>query len=221
MEIIEAIREIQYRYGVEILSDSSRYNALLSDLAPSKERERRRIGFAYSCGAMKQLQSAFHDAGAATPFFDEAVRLLIQEADMNESAAKETVEYFKRAFGFPGYRTVNPALYGTVTEKTDEHCEFVFEGEIKDGKPHGICTRICYYDGKFAEKDESVWHCGVMNGYCKNSELFMQSTMVYTEYFVVNDRIYGIDSSVDEDGLGERVEYTNGKRNDLWQSELK
>ena len=220
MDIINAIREIEYRYGLDVLLDSFRCNALLADLAPESERERRRISLAFSCGAMKQIGSAFHDAGASTAYFTEAERLLIAEADMNETAAKETVACFRRAFGFPGYREMNPALVGKITEPMDD-AEFVFEGEIKDGKPHGICTRTMYYNGKFAEKDESVWLYGAMNGYCKNSELFMETTMIYTEYFVVNDTIYGVETTIDENGLGERTEYKNGKRFDLWQSELK
>lgn len=113
----------------------------------------------------------------------------LQSDGLNESEAKSALEIFYRAFGFPGYRTLNPDKVSTLIEDGTFRVEYT--GEVEDGKEHGIGVRECYYKGKWCNRDECVWMDGVMNGYNHAKELEFETFEIEKIGFVVNDQYVG------------------------------
>ena len=202
MKITEALRELVYTYGLEGLFNGPLCMAVLSELAPDCERERSRIQTAFSCHAMESIKAAMQDVTCADSHFARAERLLVSEADIIPAVAAQTVYYFKRAFGFPDYREYDKETYGKVSEKNGSW-EVIYEGELKDGKPNGICTMLYYSEGILCRRTESVWLHGKRIGYCKM--LSAEGNTSHKEGFLVNDEFCGIQTIVYDNGTFEKL----------------
>lgn len=116
--------------------------------------------------------------------------LLISDG-LDVFAAKRALVMFYRAFGFPGYREMDQAKVGTVTEDLGGGFTVEYEGELKDGKEYGIGVRTCYTHGKWCNHDECVWIDGVMNGYLNAKDIEFGMFETRKIGFVVDDREVG------------------------------
>lgn len=201
MTITEALREVLYTYGLNGLFDRMLCGTVLAELAPDCERERNRIQTAFSCHAMASIRAAMQDVTCAESHFAHAERLMVSEADSIPAVAAQTIYYFKRAFGFPSYREFDKESYGKASEK-DGSMEIIYEGELKDGKPNGICTMFYYSDGVLCHRTDSVWVHGKRNGYCKT--VTPQGNTAHKEGFQVNDQFCGIQTVVYDNGTSEK-----------------
>jgi len=202
MRITEALRELVHIYGLEGLFNRTLCTAVLAELAPGCERERSRIQTAFTCEAIDSVKEAMHDVTKAERFFQHAEHLMITVGESIPAVAAQTIYYFKRAFGFPSYREYDRENYGKVSEKEGES-EIIYEGEIKDGKPNGICTAQFYRDGELYSQIESVWIHGKRNGYCR--AVSVNEKMPHTEGFLVNDEFCGVQTITYPDGKAEKM----------------
>ena len=111
--------------------------------------------------------------------------------------AKRALEIFFINFGFPGYRNIE-----TSETLIDEQPSYktVYEGEVKDGKPHGVGVRNFYYQGKWSSLDECVWIDGVMYGYDYAKELEFGAFEDQKIGFVVGDNFVGKMKVITSDG---------------------
>ncbi len=106
MEIIKknisnTISYILKEYGKDIIWDKNKLNSYLYDLCPALKKERRRINLAFHTGAVKILSNACEkDEDERNIAINRSVSCLVNEADMAENAAKETIGYFVAAFGW-------------------------------------------------------------------------------------------------------------------------
>lgn len=202
MKITDALREVLCTYGLNGLFDRILCGTVLAELAPDCERERSRIQTAFTCQAMDAIKAAIQDVTCADSHFERAERLMVSEADIIPAVAAQTIYYFKRAFGFPSYREYDKESYGKISEKNGS-MEVVYEGELKDGKPSGICTMYYYSDGVLCRRTDSVWVHGKRNGYCKT--LTAEGNTSHREGFLVNDAFCGIQTVVYDNGTSEKI----------------
>ena len=201
MKITDALREVLYSYGLDGLFNRSLCGAVLAELAPDCERERSRIQTAFSCHAMEAIKAAIQDVTCADSHFERAERLMVSEAEFIPAVAAQTIYYFKRALGLPDYREYDKEFYGKISEKSGS-MEVIYEGELKNGKPDGICTMFYYSDGVLCHSTESVWVHGKRNGYCKT--LSVEGNASHREGFLVNDEFCGIQTVVYDNGTSEK-----------------
>ena len=99
-DMTAALRRIKSQ-NVNILEDKAKVCAMLSDLEPSMHRERRRIRLFYETGAVHSLAKAVASPEGARLYLSQAVSILTDQADMNASAAAETVNYFTPLWKLP------------------------------------------------------------------------------------------------------------------------
>ena len=119
------------------------------------------------------------------------VTQLLMSDDLDMFAANRALVIFYRAFGFPGYRQMDPAKVSTVSDTIGENFKVEYEGEVQDGKEYGVGTRTCYSNGKWCNYDECVWIDGVMCGYDYAKELEFGAFEDQKIGFVVNDNFVG------------------------------
>ncbi len=105
--------------------------------------------------------------------------------------AKRALEIFFTAFGFPGYRKMDQSKVSTLSNTVGSDFKVEYEGEVLNGKGHGIGTRTCYSHGKWCHYDECVWIDGVMNGYLSAKDLEFSAFEVQKIGFVVDDHEVG------------------------------
>ena len=125
--------------------------------------------------------------------YETYAEIIVQEllADgMNAAEAKRALEIFYEAFGFPNYRRLDESKLGTVVTG-DERFKTEYQGEVRDGKEHGVGARTCYYNGKWCNYDECVWVNGVMYGYDNAKEVEFGMFEDRKIGFVVNDYLIG------------------------------
>ena len=197
MTIVEALRKITAKEGMKTLFSDKLEKCILA-LDNGLKKEADRFATAYKSGAMEHLRAACNEAWEWEKYFELAKCALIGY-DMDESVAIQTVGYFGEAFGFPGYCKANPALQGKLVSKTDES-EFVYEGDVVDGKENGVGKRTYYYNGRLVNKDESIWIEGEMYGYWVCYELAFECVEMTKIGFIYKDDIQS-----------ERITYDDGE----------
>ena len=187
MDIISAIRELcKGDKGFENMFDKSKSGGKLAKLTGG-DRDAELFEALLYGGARETLVEMINDAYNFKQYAVKAHGLLVKDG-LSVFDAKRALEIFFIAFGFPGYRTTQ-----TMETITDEQPSYktVYEGEVKDGKEHGVGVRNFYYDGKWTNLDECVWIDGVMCGYDYAKELEFGAFEDQKIGFVVNDNFVG------------------------------
>ena len=103
--IADVLGQIAEAYGEDIFLEQRRMYAILSDLAPGDfyAKQRRRIKMALEAGSVEILLKAKRDENGAELYINESVKRLINNTDMAEDIAKETIALIAEAL------SVNPA----------------------------------------------------------------------------------------------------------------
>ena len=187
MDIINGVRELcKGENGFVNMFDKAKSGGKLGQLTGG-DREADLFETLLYGSARETLVEMINDAYNFKQYAVEAHGLLVEDG-LDAMDAKRALEIFFIAFGFPGYRTIEASE--TVT---DEHPSYktVYEGEVKNGKPHGVGVRNFYYEGKWTNLDECVWIDGVMCGYDYAKELEFGAFEDQKIGFVVNDNFVG------------------------------
>lgn len=103
--IADVLGQIAEAYGEDIFLEQRRVYAILSDLAPGDfyAKQRRRIKMALEAGSVEILLKAKRDENGAELYINESIKRLINNTDMAEDIAKETIALIAEAL------SVNPA----------------------------------------------------------------------------------------------------------------
>lgn len=103
--IADVLGQIAEAYGEDIFLEQRRVYAILSDLAPGDfyAKQRRRIKMALEAGSVEILLKAKGDENGAELYINESIKRLINNTDMAEDIAKETIALIAEAL------SVNPA----------------------------------------------------------------------------------------------------------------
>ena len=187
MDIIYAIRELcRGEHGFENMFDKAKSQGKLSQLTGG-DREAELFETLLYGTARETLIEMINDAYHFKQYAVEAHGLLMSDG-LSAMDAKRALEIFFITFGFPGYRSIE-----TSETLIDEQPSYktVYEGEVKNGKPHGVGVRNFYYEGKWTNLDECVWIDGVMCGYDYAKELEFGAFEDQKIGFVVNDNFVG------------------------------
>lgn len=187
MNIIWAIRDLcRGEHGFEDMFDKAKSKGKLAKLTGG-DRDADLFETLLYGKARSALVEMINDAYNFKEYAVKAHGLLVKDG-LSAYDAKRALEIFFIAFGFPGYRTIEASE--TVT---DEHPSYktVYEGEVKNGKPHGVGVRNFFYEGKWTNLDECVWIDGVMCGYDYAKELEFGAFEDQKIGFVVNDSFVG------------------------------
>ena len=96
-----ALEIIVSRYGIDTFRDRRRAFALLTDLAPgdANTKDRRRIKQALDSGAAEILLKAAGSGTGGELHINESVSRLMEQTDMAEEFAKQTIQMLANAFG--------------------------------------------------------------------------------------------------------------------------
>ena len=187
MDIIWAIRELcKGDKGFENMFDKSKSGGKLAILTGG-DRDAELFEALLYGGARETLVEMINDAYNFKGYAVKAHGFLVKDG-LSAYDAKRALEIFFIAFGFPGYRTIEASE--TVTDEQPSY-KTVYEGEVKNGKPHGVGVRNFYYEGKWTNLDECVWIDGVMCGYDYAKELEFGAFEDQKIGFVVNDNFVG------------------------------
>lgn len=111
--IADVLGQIAEAYGEDIFLEQRRVYAILSDLAPGDfyAKQRRRIKMALEAGSVEILLKAKRDENGAELYINESVKRLINNTDMAEDIAKETIALIAEAL------SVNPAEASNKCQK--------------------------------------------------------------------------------------------------------
>lgn len=111
--IADVLRQIAEAYGEDIFLEQRRVYAILSDLAPGDfyAKQRRRIKMALEAGSVEILLKAKRDENGAELYINESIKRLINNTDMAEDIAKETIALIAEAL------SVNPAEASNKCQK--------------------------------------------------------------------------------------------------------
>ena len=187
MDIISAIRELcKGDKGFENMFDKAKSGGKLAKLTGG-DRDAEFFEALLYGGARETLVEMINDAYNFKQYAVEAHGLLVKDG-LSVFDAKRALEIFFTAFGFPGYRNIETSE--TITDEQPSY-KTVYEGEVKDGKEHGVGVRNFYYEGKWTNLDECVWIDGVMCGYDYAKELEFGAFEDQKIGFVVNDSFVG------------------------------
>ncbi len=94
-KIDEALSYIFSAHGIEVVKENNRLVALLSDYAPTLERERKLIRLALSLGVYSELMTVCkNDKASQELAINKAVSKLHNDAFMDPIIAKEIIEWF-------------------------------------------------------------------------------------------------------------------------------
>lgn len=94
-KIDEALSYIFSAHGIEVVKENNRLVALLSDYAPTLERERKLIRLALSLGVYSELMTVSkNDKASQELAINKAVSKLHNDAFMDPIIAKEIIEWF-------------------------------------------------------------------------------------------------------------------------------
>ena len=196
MDIIYAIRELcRGEHGFENMFDKAKSSGKLSQLTGG-DREAELFETLLYGNARETLIEMINDAYNFKQYAVEAHGLLMSDG-LSAMDAKRALEIFFITFGFPGYRNIE-----TSETLIDEQPSYktVYEGEVKDGKEHGVGVRNFYYEGKWTNLDECVWIDGVMCGYDYAKELEFGAFEDQKIGFVVGDNFVGKIKVITSDG---------------------
>ena len=187
MDIISAIRELcKGDKGFENMFDKSKSGGKLAKLTGG-ERDAELFEALLYGGARETLVEMINDAYNFKQYAVKAHGLLVKDG-LSVYDAKRALEIFFITFGFPGYRNIETSE--TIIDEQPSY-KTVYEGEVKDGKEHGVGVRNFYYEGKWTNLDECVWIDGVMCGYDYAKELEFGAFEDQKIGFVVNDSFVG------------------------------
>lgn len=167
--------------------------------------EGRRLKIAYESGALDAIRLACNKPYEYKNHFDKAQSLLVRY-NMDSYSAAETVAYYGAALGFPGYCTQDARIVGKLTT-VDGESEFIYEGEIVNGRENGIGQRSYYYGGAFTSCDTCVWVNGEMFGYWTVREIIFECVEANKIGFIIKDRVANEQTTYDDGD----VEYTTYK----------
>lgn len=111
--IADVLGQIAEAYGEDIFLEQRRVYAILSDLAPGDfyAKQRRRIKMALEAGSVEILLKAKRDENGAELYINESIKRLINNTDMAEDIAKETIALIAEAL------SVNPAEASNKCQK--------------------------------------------------------------------------------------------------------
>lgn len=111
--IADVFGQIAEAYGEDIFLEQRRVYAILSDLAPGDfyAKQRRRIKMALEAGSVEILLKAKRDENGAELYINESIKRLINNTDMAEDIAKETIALIAEAL------SVNPAEASNKCQK--------------------------------------------------------------------------------------------------------
>lgn len=111
--IADVLGQIAEAYGEDIFLEQRRVYAILSDLAPGDfyAKQRRRIKMALEAGSVEILLKAKRDENGAELYINESIKRLINNTDMAEDIAKETIALIAEAL------SVNPAEVSNKCQK--------------------------------------------------------------------------------------------------------
>ena len=112
--IADVLGQIAKAYGEDIFLEQRRVYAILSDLAPGDfyAKQRRRIKMALEAGSVEILLKAKRDENGAELYINESIKRLINNTDMAEDIAKETIALIAEAL------SVNPAEASNKCQKS-------------------------------------------------------------------------------------------------------
>ena len=187
MDIINGVRELcKGENGFVNMFDKAKSGGKLASLTGG-DREADLFETLLYGRARETLVEMINDAYNFKQYAVEAHGLLVEDG-LDAMDAKRALEIFFIAFGFPGYRTMG--AQETIVDESG-NSKTVYEGEVKNGKPHGCGSRNFYYEGKWSALDECVWIDGIMIGYDYAKELEFGAFEDQKIGFVVNDNFVG------------------------------
>lgn len=196
MNIIDAIREMcKGESGFEDMFDKAKSQGKLAALTGG-DRDAALFETLLYGAAREALITLINDAYR---FREHSVQVFegLMSDGLSALDARKALELFFTAFGFPGYREMGATETLVEEEKT---YKTVYEGETRNGKPHGVGVRNFYYQGKWTNLDECVWIDGVMCGYDYARELEFGVFEDQKIGFVVNDFFVGAMHVIASDG---------------------
>lgn len=190
MDIISAVRELcKGENGFLNMFDKAKSSGKLASLTDDAHDAVLFETLLYG-KARSALVEMINDAYNYKEYAVKAHGLLVSEG-LSATDAKSALEIFFKAFGFPGYRDMDKAKVATVSDSIGSDFTVEYEGEVRDGKEHGIGKRTCYSGGKWSSYDECVWIDGVMNGYMSAKAIEFGMFEVQKIGFVVDDHEVG------------------------------
>ena len=196
MDIINAIRELcRGESGLKDMFNEAKSRGKLGTLTGGDSEAELFEALLYG-SARDTIVEMINDAYNFKQYAVKAHGQLVSDG-MDAADAKRALEIFFTAFGFPGYRNIETAE--TIVDEQPSY-KTVYEGEVKDGKPHGVGVRNFYYEGKWSGLDEGVWIDGVMCGYDYAKELEFGAFEDQKIGFVVNDSFVGNMKVITSDG---------------------
>ena len=203
MDIIWAVRELcRGEYGFKNMFDKTKSSGKLASLTGGCRDAGLFEALLYG-KARSALGEMINDAYRYKEYTAKIYGLLIQDG-LSDADAEKALTIFFRSFGFPGYRDMDPSKVSTVSDTVGSDFKVEYEGEVRDGKEHGVGVRICYSHGKWCNYDECVWIDGVMTGYDFAKEIEFGAFETQKIGFVVEDNfvgniqcIYGEDEEID------------------------
>ena len=190
MDIISAVRELcKGEKGFLNMFDKAKSGGKLASLTDDARDADLFEALLYG-KARSALVEMINDAYNYKEYAVKAYGLLVSDG-LSAADAKRALEIFFKAFGFPGYREMDPSKVSTVSDTIGSDFTVEYEGEVRDGKEYGIGKRTCYSGGKWSSYDECVWTCGVMNGYMSAKAIEFGMFEVQKIGFVVDDHEVG------------------------------
>jgi len=196
MNIIHAIRELcREEHGFKKMFDKAKSSGKLGQLTGG-DREADLFEALLYGSARETLIEMINDAYNFKQYAVKAHGLLVSDG-LSTRDAKRALEIFFITFGFPGYRSIENSK--TIIDEQPSY-KTIYEGEVKDGKPHGVGVRNFYYRGKWSGLDECVWIDGVMYGYDYAKELEFGAFEDQKIGFVVGDNFVGKIKVITSDG---------------------
>ena len=186
MDIVSVIRKLCEGENAfhDLFDKTKTYEKLLALADDKKDAEL--FGALLYGKARNTLLEMINDAYNFKQYAVKAHGLLVSDG-LDAADAKQAIEIFFKAFGFPGYREMDRSKVSTVSDTISENFTTEYEGEVQNGKEYGVGTRTCYSNGKWCSYDECVWIDGVMIGYDFAKEIEFGAFETQKIGFVVND----------------------------------
>jgi len=190
MDIVSAIRKLcEGKNAFHDLFDKTKtYDKLLALADDKKDAEL--FGALLYGKARSTLIEMINDAYNFKEYAVKAHGLLMKDG-LSAMDAKRALEIFFTAFGFPGYREMDQSKVSTLSDTVGSDFKVEYEGEVLNGKEHGVGARTCYSHGKWCHYDECIWIDGVMNGYLSAKDLEFSAFEVQKIGFVIDDHEVG------------------------------
>ena len=190
MDIVTAIRKLCEGKNTfhDLFDKTKTYEKLLALADDKKDAEL--FGALLYGKARNTLLEMINDAYNFKQYAVKAHGLLVSDG-LDAADAKQAIEIFFKAFGFPGYRDMDESKVSTVSDTISENFTAEYEGEVLGGKEYGVGTRTCYSNGKWCNYDECVWIDGVMIGYDFAKEIEFGAFETQKIGFVVEDNFVG------------------------------